>query len=129
MARGHLAVPVAPPLTPPLTPRITRALAGALERERERLLAAPAGIAAYPGARRAERGRRQAHRGPGTLADERLTQVDAALERLARGRYGACERCGQPIDLARLHALPWTRVCRRCIDREARANGEPGAQC
>lgn len=38
-----------------------------------------------------------------------LAEVEAALERLRAGTYGVCERTGQPIDPARLRALPWTR--------------------
>jgi RNA polymerase-binding transcription factor DksA len=37
-----------------------------------------------------------------------------ALERLAAGSYGICERCGERIPLARLRALPETRVCVSC---------------
>lgn len=44
----------------------------------------------------------------------RLAEVEAALARLRSGRYGRCETCGQPIDQARLRALPWTRQCVSC---------------
>jgi DnaK suppressor protein len=47
-------------------------------------------------------------------AREQLTAVDAALDRLADGRYGVCERCGQPIGEARLAARPAARTCIRC---------------
>src|SRR5688572_5691771 len=42
---------------------------------------------------------------------EHLTEVDAALERAATGRYGVCETCGKPIDEARLEARPTARTC------------------
>ncbi len=42
---------------------------------------------------------------------EHLTEVDAALERVATGRYGVCETCGKPIDEARLEARPTARSC------------------
>lgn len=41
-----------------------------------------------------------------------LAEVDAALERLARGSYGVCEASRQPIPAARLRAVPWTRFRR-----------------
>ena len=44
---------------------------------------------------------------------ESLGDVDIALERLARGTYGVCERCGNPISEARLEAMP---TARRCLD-------------
>jgi DnaK suppressor protein len=39
-------------------------------------------------------------------AREQVTAFDAALERLAEGRYGVCDRCGQPIGEDRLAARP-----------------------
>src|SRR5579863_3213333 len=47
-------------------------------------------------------------------AREQLAAADAALGRLAAGRYGVCERCGQPIGDDRLAARPATRTCVRC---------------
>jgi DnaK suppressor protein len=44
----------------------------------------------------------------------RINRLTAALERLARGTYGVCEICGQPIDAARLEALPEATNCRAC---------------
>ncbi|WP_051707024.1 TraR/DksA family transcriptional regulator [Nocardioides aequoreus] len=44
-------------------------------------------------------------------ARARLAEVDAALERLAAGRYGRCEVCGEPIPPARLVARPTARTC------------------
>jgi len=31
-----------------------------------------------------------------------------------RGTYGVCERCGQPIAVERLEAIPWARLCIGC---------------
>ena len=39
-------------------------------------------------------------------AREQVTAFDAALERLAEGRYGVCDRCGRPIGEDRLAARP-----------------------
>ena len=47
-------------------------------------------------------------------AREQLAAVDAALARDAAGRYGWCERCGQPIGAARLAARPAAALCIRC---------------
>ncbi len=38
-----------------------------------------------------------------------LIEVEHALAKLERGSYGLCERCGRPIPLARLRALPEAR--------------------
>jgi len=44
----------------------------------------------------------------------RLSAINAALRRLADGRFGICERCGEEIDIHRLWALPWAARCIRC---------------
>ncbi len=43
-----------------------------------------------------------------------LGQVVAALDRIASGKYGFCEKCGQPIGPERLEALPYAVRCIRC---------------
>jgi RNA polymerase-binding transcription factor len=45
---------------------------------------------------------------------EHLAELDAALERLRAGSYGACERCGRPIGGDRLAARPAARTCIAC---------------
>lgn len=51
-----------------------------------------------------------------------IGEIEAALERIAKGTYGACERCGKPIDQRRLAALPYARLCVRCqTEAEAEA--------
>src|SRR5689334_9536673 len=47
-------------------------------------------------------------------ARDQLAAVGAALARLAAGRYGVCERCGQPIGTERLAARPAALTCIRC---------------
>src|SRR2546423_13280735 len=49
-------------------------------------------------------------------AREQVTALDDALRRLAEGRYGACDRCGQPIVAERLAARPAAATCVRCTD-------------
>jgi DnaK suppressor protein len=45
---------------------------------------------------------------------ERLEQVETALQRLAQGAYGWCERCSAPIPVERLSVFPWATSCVRC---------------
>jgi DnaK suppressor protein len=40
-----------------------------------------------------------------------LDKIDRALERIDEGSYGLCERCGRPIEKARLKALPYATLC------------------
>jgi DnaK suppressor protein len=47
-------------------------------------------------------------------AQRRLAELDAASARLDSGTYGRCERCGRPIDPARLDARPEARTCVAC---------------
>jgi DnaK suppressor protein len=47
-------------------------------------------------------------------AREQVATIDVALGRLATGRYGVCERCGQPIGADRLAARPAALRCIRC---------------
>ena len=47
-------------------------------------------------------------------AREQVEAVDAALGRLADGRYGVCDRCGQPIGAERMAARPAAATCVRC---------------
>ena len=52
----------------------------------------------------------------------RLVEVEDALRRIAEGSFGTCESCGQPIDPARLVAVPWTRFCVSCAVRRQQAS-------
>ena len=54
-------------------------------------------------------------------ARERLTAIDAARSRLEAGRYGICERCGQPIGADRLAARPAAPTCVRCAGLQGAA--------
>ena len=46
-----------------------------------------------------------------------LVAIDAALARLARGTYGTCEACKQPIPTERLQARPTALTCVACPPR------------
>ncbi|HEX9713284.1 MAG TPA: TraR/DksA C4-type zinc finger protein [Actinomycetota bacterium] len=50
---------------------------------------------------------------------EQLAAVDHALDRMDRGSYGVCERCGQPISPERLEALPYSTLCVSCKQKES----------
>lgn len=43
--------------------------------------------------------------------EQRLTSVEAALQRMDEGTYGQCELCREPIPYERLEAVPWTATC------------------
>jgi DnaK suppressor protein len=51
-------------------------------------------------------------------AARELQQVLAALARLDSHSYGLCVRCGEPIDLQRLAAMPATPLCIACQTRQ-----------
>jgi RNA polymerase-binding protein DksA len=51
------------------------------------------------------------------LAREQKTQlalIDAALARIASGKYGICDTCGNPIAPERLEAMPHATMCVQC---------------
>ncbi|GAA3367187.1 hypothetical protein GCM10017744_078350 [Streptomyces antimycoticus] len=43
-----------------------------------------------------------------------LADVEAALRRIAEGRYGACHLCRRPVERDRLMIVPQARYCARC---------------
>src|SRR6185369_14891048 len=45
-----------------------------------------------------------------------LREIEAARERMARGEYGICITCGEPIGFDRLLARPAAVRCLRCQD-------------
>jgi DnaK suppressor protein len=47
-----------------------------------------------------------------------LQAIEEALARLDKGSYGICRDCGEPIAEARLKAIPWTRVCISCKEKQ-----------
>ena len=47
-----------------------------------------------------------------------LQAIEEALWRIEKGTYGACRDCGEPIAAARLNAIPWTRVCITCKEKQ-----------
>lgn len=55
--------------------------------------------------------------------DDRLFEVDCALQRIRDGTYGFCEDTGNPIPAERLRAIPWTRFCRLAAERHEHRPG------
>jgi len=47
-----------------------------------------------------------------------LQELDDALSRIERGKYGTCEGCGGPIGKARLMAKPFASMCIDCRQRQ-----------
>ena len=48
-----------------------------------------------------------------------LQAIEEALWRIEKGTYGVCRDCGEPIAPARLRAIPWTRVCITCKEKQS----------
>ncbi len=45
-----------------------------------------------------------------------LNQVEHALVRIKKKKYGNCENCGEPIPVARLEALPYATLRKECAE-------------
>lgn len=46
----------------------------------------------------------------------RLRDIDLALQKIKKGKYGKCEKCSKPIPKERLKAFPEARFCLKCRD-------------
>lgn len=57
---------------------------------------------------------------------DQLADVEHALNKFKQGTYGLCDRCGQPIDPARLEALPQANLCLSCKAKNAKGKSSPG---
>ncbi len=51
---------------------------------------------------------------------DQLAEVEHALQKFEGGTYGLCDNCGQPIDPARLEALPQASLCLNCKALQAK---------
>ena len=47
-----------------------------------------------------------------------LIQIEEAMERLEKGKYGICIECETEIAEPRLQAVPWARFCIDCQEKE-----------
>lgn len=48
----------------------------------------------------------------------RLKEINEALDKIKKGRYGLCQKCRQPISLARLEVLPEAKLCLTCLKKK-----------
>jgi DnaK suppressor protein len=48
-----------------------------------------------------------------------LQAIEEALSRIEQGTYGVCRDCGEPVASARLNAIPWTRSCITCKEKQS----------
>ena len=47
-----------------------------------------------------------------------LRNIEEALWRIEHGTFGVCRDCGEPIAEARLNAIPWSRLCITCKEKQ-----------
>ena len=47
----------------------------------------------------------------------KLRDIDSALEKIKKEKYGICEKCGKEIEIERLKAIPEARFCLRCTPK------------
>ncbi|PIY69294.1 hypothetical protein COY90_01390 [Candidatus Roizmanbacteria bacterium CG_4_10_14_0_8_um_filter_39_9] len=45
---------------------------------------------------------------------KRLKDIELSLQKVHKGRYGSCEKCGQTIPAVRLELVPEARFCIAC---------------
>jgi len=67
-----------------------------------------------------------------TLAEENSTElkrVEEALERISRGDYGICKKCGIQIKGERLAALPHAKFCVECQQLLENAENDQASIC
>ncbi|MCM2279116.1 MAG: TraR/DksA C4-type zinc finger protein [Oligoflexia bacterium] len=58
---------------------------------------------------------------------DQILQIDEALRRIEQGRFGECERCGEPISEARLKAFVLSTLCIDCkAELESEEHRFPG---
>jgi DnaK suppressor protein len=49
-----------------------------------------------------------------------LQKIERALKRVEAGTYGICDRCGKPIEKARIKALPYVDLCIKDAQAQSR---------
>ena len=52
-----------------------------------------------------------------------IEQIDSALKKIKKGKYGNCENCGKSIHKQRLIAIPFVSLCIKCKEDEERYEG------
>ena len=51
------------------------------------------------------------------ILELKLRDINLALEKIGKGKYGICEKCGKEIEAERLKTIPEARLCLRCKPR------------
>ena len=46
--------------------------------------------------------------------ESRLKDIEEALEKIKKNKYGTCEKCKKAISIQRLNACPEAKLCRKC---------------
>ena len=46
--------------------------------------------------------------------EKELKKIDHALDKIKKGKYGICEKCGKPISQGRLGVYPQAENCKNC---------------
>lgn len=44
----------------------------------------------------------------------RLQDIEAALDKMTKGKYGKCEKCGMDIEMEVLKVSPESKLCKMC---------------
>ena len=57
---------------------------------------------------------------------DQLVGVEHALHKFEKETYGLCDNCGQPIDPARLEALPQASLCMDCKAKNEKGRASSG---
>ena len=52
-----------------------------------------------------------------------IEEIDNALKKIKKGKYGICECCGKKINNQRLMAIPFVNLCVKCKEAEERDEG------
>ncbi len=50
-----------------------------------------------------------------------IAEINGALTRMEEGTFGRCEECRKPISRKRLEALPYSRYCIGCAQKQQRS--------
>lgn len=54
--------------------------------------------------------------------NELLSEINAALDRINDNSFGKCEDCGGEINIERLNAIPYARLCIECQSQTEKDN-------
>ena len=52
-----------------------------------------------------------------------IEEIDNALKKIRKGKYGICECCGKKINKQRIMAIPFVSLCLKCKEAEERDEG------